>query len=548
MAAVAHHRRDSRLVDGSLAVLDWPSPEKLANTPLDWASFPGRGCHGGDRSDRPVSHDDLWLGLCSWPGRPSVRLDRYDWHGLLLHTKGTGGIPQGVDDPRLRSYLCFCNLPRIERLRSNFAPTTGERPQHHYHLGLLGRALGHNRDDLPTKAVEICNQRARIVEVPSGEGWCRKRHARQGTDKLKLTAKLRVFPMLLQGIFPPITTPFYPDGNVYFKKLEHNVEQYSKTPVAGLTVLGSTGEAIMLSDEERRQVLKAAREASAPSKVLIAGTGIESAIETLRLTEYAAELGYDVALVRTPHFYKRVMQSTNMLAFYRTVADRSPLPVMIYNVPGFTGFDIPAEVVVELAGHSNIIGMKESGGDVEKIRKMVEGTRQVKRAVTVTETFDAVTLRMLKASSGSNGQGGELVQVAGLGGSKPSSAAVNVVSGMKTRQKEVGFQIVVGLAQKLEPSLEAGAVGGILAFADAAPTACYEIYAAWKEGDAELARLKQERIAKATLRVSGELGISGLKYGMDLNGYYGGPSRLPLLPLTADLKAEVEQLLGDIRN
>jgi dihydrodipicolinate synthase/N-acetylneuraminate lyase len=179
---------------------------------------------------------------------------------------------------------------------------------------------------------------------------------------------------------------------------------------------------------------------------------------------------------------------------------------------------------------------------------MAEATRHVKRTATVTETFDAVTPRMLKASSGGNGQGGELVQVSAVGGTKPSSAAVRVVSGIKTRQKEVGFQILVGLAQKLEPSLEAGAVGGILAFADAAPTACYEIYAAWKEGDAELARLKQERITKATLRVSGELGIPGLKYGMDLNGYFGGLARLPLLPLTADLKAEVEQLLGDIRN
>ena len=354
--------------------------------------------------------------------------------------------------------------------------------------------------------------------------------------------------MLLHGIFPPITTPFYPDGNVYFKKLEHNVERYSKTPVAGIVVLGSTGEAVLLSDEERREVLKSARAAAAPHKVLIAGTGIESAIETLRLTEYAAELGYDAALVRTPHFYKRVMLPANMLAFYRTVADRSPLPVMVYNVPGFTGYDIPAEVVVELANHPNIIGMKESGGDVEKIRKMMEGTRQVKRSAPVTETFDAVTPRMLKASSGSNGQGGELVQVAGVGGTKPSSNAVSVVSGIKTRQKEVGFQIVVGLAQKLEPSLQAGAVGGILAFACAAPTACYEIYTAWKEGDAELARLKQDRITKATTRVSGELGIPGLKYGMDLNGYFGGPSRLPLLPLTGELKAEVERLLADVRN
>jgi 4-hydroxy-2-oxoglutarate aldolase len=354
--------------------------------------------------------------------------------------------------------------------------------------------------------------------------------------------------MLLNGIFPPITTPFYPDGNVYYKKIEHNVERYSKTPVGGLVVLGSTGEAVMLSDEERREVLKAAREAAAPNKVLIAGTGIESAIETLRLTEYAAELGYDAALVRTPHFYKRSMQPANLLAFYRTVADRSPLPVLIYNVPPFTGYDMPAELVIELAEHSNIIGIKESGGDVEKIRRMVEGTRHIKRTATVTETFDAVTPRMLKASSGSNGQGGELVQVAGLGGSKPSSAAVNVVSGIKTRQKEVGFQVLAGVAQKLEPSLQAGAVGAVLAFADLVPTACYEIYAAWKEGDGELARLKQERITGAAQRVGGELGIPGMKYGMDLNGYYGGPARLPLLPLTADLKHEVEQLLADVRN
>src|SRR6202043_3543673 len=222
--------------------------------------------------------------------------------------------------------------------------------------------------------------------------------------------------MLLHGIFPPVTTPFYPDGNVYVKKLESNVERYSRTPVAGIVVEGSTGEAILLSDEERRDVLKAARAAAAPNKVLIAGTGIESAIETLRLTEYAAELGYDVAMVRTPHYYKKQMQTENLLAFYRTVADRSPLPVIIYNFPQATGYDMPAEVVIELAEHPNLIGIKESSGDVEKVRRMVEGTRQVKRSATVTETFDAVTPRMLKASTGGNGQGGELVQVAAGGG------------------------------------------------------------------------------------------------------------------------------------
>ena len=192
-------------------------------------------------------------------------------------------------------------------------------------------------------------------------------------------------------------------------------------------MLGSTGEAILLSDQERRDVLKAAREAAAPNKVLVAGTGIESAIETLRLTEYAAELGYDVAMVRTPHYYKKQMQPANMLAFYRTVADRSPLPVIIYNFPQATGYDMPAEVVIELAEHPNLIGIKESSGDVEKVRKMVEGTRHIKRSATVTETFDAVTPRMLTAASAAgNGEGGELVPV----------GALSSGSGRKTQEAE----------------------------------------------------------------------------------------------------------------
>ena len=367
--------------------------------------------------------------------------------------------------------------------------------------------------------------------------------------------------MLLQGIFPPITTPFYPEGEVYYKKLEANVERYSRTPVAGIVVLGSTGEAILLSDEERRQALKVAREAAANHKVLIAGTGIESAHETLRLTEYAADLGYDIAMVRTPHYYKGQMKAANMLAFYRTVADRSPLPVIIYNFPQATGYDIPAELVVELADHPNVIGIKESSGDVEKVRKMVEGTRHVKRVATVTDTFDAVTPRMVKGAGENTAGNGELVPVGALAGTaespkaegaaqpaRPSSSAVTMVGRLKTRQKEVGFQVLVGAANKLYPSLEAGAVGAILAFADAAPTACYEIYAAWKEGDHELAKLKQERIAKAAERVVGALSIPGVKYAMDYNGYFGGTVRSPLLPLTADLKAEVEQLLSNIRN
>jgi 4-hydroxy-2-oxoglutarate aldolase len=360
--------------------------------------------------------------------------------------------------------------------------------------------------------------------------------------------------MLLHGIFPPITTPFYPDGKIYFRKLEQNVEQYSRAPIAGIVVQGSTGEAILLSDDEKREALKSARDAAADDKVLIAGTGVESAVETLRLTEYAAELGYDVAMVRTPHYYKGQMaQPENMLAFYRFVCDRSPLPVIIYNFPQATSYDIPAELVIELAGHPNLIGIKESSGSIEKVQKMVAGTRHIKRTATVNETFAAVTGRMLKAAeaASASAEGGALVSVGALAGTaaaKPSSSAVTVIGGLKTRQREVCFQVLVGAAQKLAPSLDAGAVGAILAFADCAPTACYEIYAAWKDGDASLAREKQERIAKAAERIVGALSVAGVKYAMDFNGYFGGTVRLPLLPLTAGKKAEIEQLLENIRN
>src|SRR6202007_1058508 len=132
--------------------------------------------------------------------------------------------------------------------------------------------------------------------------------------------------------------------------------RYSRTPISGLVVLGSTGEAVMLGDDERREVLRVASEVAAPEKVLIAGVGAESVIETLRLAEHAAQLGYDAALVRTPHFYRPQMKAEAMLSFYRTVADRSPLPVLLYTVPPFTAYDLPLDVIVELAEHANIIG------------------------------------------------------------------------------------------------------------------------------------------------------------------------------------------------
>lgn len=353
--------------------------------------------------------------------------------------------------------------------------------------------------------------------------------------------------MLLQGIFPAVTTPFYPDGAVYYKKIEHNIDRYSRTPIAGMVVLGSTGEAVMLSDEERRQVLKITAEVAAPEKVLIAGTGAESVAETLKLTEYAASLKYDVALVRTPHFYRPQMKPEAMLNYYRTVADRSPLPVLLYTVPPFTAYDLPLEVIVELAVHPNIIGIKESSGNVEKVAAMVEKTRNVQRTATTTEVFQAVTARMMPAPAAEPLPAqGQMVTAESLAGG--AGVAIAAKPKIRTRVKEVGFQVLVGAAHTLLNSMQAGASGAVLAFAAPAPTICFEIYSAWRENDTGLAQSKQESIVAATKRVVSELGIPAVKYAMDLNGYYGGLPRLPLLPLTSAQKSEVEAQMSRFPN
>jgi dihydrodipicolinate synthase/N-acetylneuraminate lyase len=230
------------------------------------------------------------------------------------------------------------------------------------------------------------------------------------------------------------------------------------------------------------------------------------------------------------------------------VADRSPLPIVIYNFPQATGYDMPAEVVIELAQHTNILSIKESSGNLDKVKKIVEGTRGVKRTVAVTEQFEAVTGRMLTEARQAVAAG-DMVPVGALGGTvKPSSASVETVGKLRTRQKEVGFQVTVGAAHQLLESLDAGATGAILAFSCAAPTACFEIYLAWKENAREIAREKQDRIVAPAKKLVGELSVSGVKYAMDLNGYYGGTARLPMLPLTAEQKAEVEGLMADIKN
>jgi 4-hydroxy-2-oxoglutarate aldolase len=352
--------------------------------------------------------------------------------------------------------------------------------------------------------------------------------------------------MLLEGIFAAITTPFYPDTRLYLRKLEHNVERYSRTPLSGLVVLGSTGEAVMLGDNETREVFHTAREAAAHDKVLIAGVGRESVVETLKLAEFAAEQSYDAVLVRTPNFYTPQLSNAAMLNYYRMVADASALPVILYNIPKFSKYDLPIEVIAELAFHPNIIGLKESSGKVERIAAAVAATKNSpRRKATVTEIFAAVTARMLDVQPSVDAATFVSAEMLGGGGALAMAPPRPTI---KTRTKEVGFQVLSGSAGTLFDSLEAGASGAVLGLAGCAPQACHEVYTAWKEKDPVLAQEKQERIRHASARVGGELGIPGIKYACDLNGYYGGPTRMPLLPLTADVKAEVAEIMAGIRN
>jgi 4-hydroxy-2-oxoglutarate aldolase len=292
--------------------------------------------------------------------------------------------------------------------------------------------------------------------------------------------------MKLQGIFPPIATPFDHEGNLYASKVRHNIEKWNLTTLAGYVVCGSTGESVMLTSEEKVQLWEMVANCAVPEKLLIAGTGVESVRETVCLTNRAEAMGYKVAMVRTPHYYKTFMSRPEaQMLYYRAVADQSRIPLIIYNWPQTTGVDIAPDAVAQLSEHPNIIAIKESSGDLAKVMQMI-------------------------------------------------------------REVRPGFQVLVGSAPTLWPALVMGACGAILAYANASPYSTIAIWEAWRTREEEAGRDWQNRIARAATLVTAKYGVPGLKYAMDLNGYYGGPPRSPLVPPSADAKKEIELAFKDL--
>ena len=291
----------------------------------------------------------------------------------------------------------------------------------------------------------------------------------------------------LHGIFPPITTPFDHNGNIYSAKVQHNVAKWNLTTLSGYVVMGSTGESVMLTTEEKIALWEQVAHCAAPDKLLIAGTGMESVRETVCLTNRAAEIGYKAAMVRTPHYYKNLINRADaQMLYYRAVADQSRIPLIIYNWPQATGVDIPVEAVVALSEHPNVIAIKESSGNLEKVMQMIREVRH-------------------------------------------------------------GFQVMVGSAPTLWPSLLMGACGAILAYANAAPYSVIAIWEAFRTREEAAGLDWQNRIGRASALVTTKYGVPGLKYAMDLNGYYGGPPRLPLSVPTAEAKKEIEEAFRDLK-
>jgi 4-hydroxy-2-oxoglutarate aldolase len=291
--------------------------------------------------------------------------------------------------------------------------------------------------------------------------------------------------VLFSGVFAALTTPYAPDGAVSLPDLKHNVQRYNQTDLTGYVVLGSTGESVLLTQAEMDGILATVRESAAEEKKLLAGAGAESTAETIERTKQAAQLGYDAVLVKTPHYYKPAYKPEVLIAHFRRVADESPIPVMLYSIPQFTGIALAAAEVAALAEHPNIIGIKDSSGNVQGI--------------------------------------GEII------GATPSA-----------------FQVLVGSAASMYPSLAIGARGAILALACALPEKCAALFELFRQGHHEQARELQSILARASKLIVSEPGIAGVKHAMDQRGYRGGLPRLPLVPLQHEQKKRLTEFLTSL--
>lgn len=287
--------------------------------------------------------------------------------------------------------------------------------------------------------------------------------------------------MDLSGIFPPLSTPFTPDGAIDVRGLRANLERLKAEPLAGFVVGGSNGEYTSMTTDERVLVVETVR-AVTPGRLLIAGAGLESTAGTVALTTRMAEAGADAVLVVTPAYFKARMTPAALVAHFAAVADASPVPVILYSVPANTGVDLPAEVVAQLSRHANIIGLKDSGGDITKFGRMASECRP-------------------------------------------------------------GFQLLAGSAGFLLAALTLGAVGGIMALANIAAGSLRELVDRFHAGDLAGARALQLRLIQANTAVTARFGVAGLKAALDMQGLVGGSVRPPLLALLPSERQELESTL-----
>lgn len=292
--------------------------------------------------------------------------------------------------------------------------------------------------------------------------------------------------MKLEGVFAPLTTPFATDGTVAVERLRENVTRYNATRLAGYVAMGSTGEAVLLSRDEMERAWATVRETAGTNKILIAGTGAEGTAETIERTARAARIGYQVALVKPPYYYKPLLTPQLLIEHFERVADAARIPVLLYSVPQFTGVAFEAPLVARLAEHPNIIGIKESSGNVQRVAEIAQSARR-------------------------------------------------------------DFQTLVGSAGTMYPSIAVGARGCILGLACVLPDLCVELFEVTRAGDMGRALPLQQNLMPASKKIVSEGGIPAVKYAMDLLGYYGGAPRRPLLPPSEAYKKEIEGALSALK-